>query len=299
MARFRTYSQTVEPAGAEVPEQVRAQGERLQHRLAAIRHIVIVGSGKGGVGKSALSANLAAALAAAGWRVGAVDADLNGPSLARMLGASTVPLVITPTGVTPALGVAGVRVVSMDLLLAADDSPVRWRDPGGAGFIWQSTLETGAVREFLADVDWGSLDFLIVDAPPGTDKLQRLLTLVARPSAVLLVTTPSETARHVVARSVRLLREAGIPRLGLAANMAGYRCPACGHAEHLFGVDGADRLAEAAGVPLWAEVPFDPAIAASTDVGRPFVLEPIASSAADALRGLALRLLTELREEDP
>jgi ATP-binding protein involved in chromosome partitioning len=299
MARFRTYSQTGEPAGAEVPEQVRAQGERLERRLAAIRHTVLVASGKGGVGKSALSANLAAALAAAGSRVGAVDADLNGPSLARMLGASTAPLRVTPTGIAPARGVAGVHVVSMDLLLATDDSPVRWRDPGGAGFIWQSTLETGAVREFLADVDWGALDFLIVDAPPGTDKLQRLLALVPRPSAVLLVTTPSETARHVVARSVRLLREAGIERLGLAANMAGYCCPACGHIEHLFGADGAHRLAEAAGVPLWAEVPFDPALAASTDIGRPFALEPTASPAASALRGLALRLLNDLPQEDP
>ncbi|MBX6364746.1 MAG: P-loop NTPase [Gemmatimonadetes bacterium] len=298
MARFRTYNEVLEPTGAKVPEQVRAQLERLARRFSAIRHTVIVASGKGGVGKSAISANLAAALAAEGRRVGAADADLNGPSLARMLAASTAPLAVSPNGVAPAVGVAGVRVVSMDLLLAAD-APVRWRDPGHAGFVWQSTLETGALREFLADVDWGALDLLIVDAPPGTDKLQRLLSLVPRPSAVLLVTTPSETARHVVARSISLLRAAGVPRLALAANMAGYRCPACGRTEPLFAADGARRLAAATGVPLWAELPFDPAIAASTDVGRPIVLEPAGSPAADALRALTRRLLTELREVDP
>jgi ATP-binding protein involved in chromosome partitioning len=254
-----------------------------------VGRLVAVGSGKGGVGKSAVSANVAAALAAGGRAVGALDADLDGPSLARMLGAGG-RLARGDGGFRPAKGAAGVGVVSMDLLVA-DDAPVRWRGPGEHRFAWQSVLETGALREFLSDVEWGELDVLVLDLPPGTEKLARLIDLVGSPDAVLVVTTPSEAARHVVAKSARFLEGAGVREVGLVANMASWSCPHCGVAEPLFDADGARRLARDAGLELWAEVPFDPRIAADTDEGMPIVLSAPERPAARAFAALAERLV--------
>jgi ATP-binding protein involved in chromosome partitioning len=211
-----------------------------------------------------------------------------------MLGAGRGPLAVGPGGVEPAEGAAGVRVISMDLLLESDDAPLRWREPDAGGFVWQSTLETGALRELLADVAWGALDVLVVDLPPGSDKLARLLALLPRIDTLVLVTTPSEAARFVVAKSARAAREAGVAEVGLVANMVSYRCPACGALEALYEADGARALAEATGLPVWAEVPFEPRLAAATDAGRPPVLDGAATPAVLALRGLAARIAAGL-----
>ncbi len=298
MRKIRAYAEVAEPAGQEVLDQVVAQRRRLAERLKSIRHIVAVASGKGGVGKSAITANVAAALASRGFRIGALDADLNGPSLARMLGATGQRLRIRDGGVEPVPGAAGVRVLSMDLLLPNDDAPLRWRGPGNgtddsAEFLWQSSLEAGALREFLADAEWGELDFLLVDVPPGTDKLARLLHLLPSPPTVLLVTTPSEMARFVVGKSIRLAREAGASIMGLAANMSAYICESCGHASPLWPASGARHLAETTGVRLWAEIPFDPRVAALTDAGSPIVLTGEDGAAALALRALSDRVRHE------
>jgi ATP-binding protein involved in chromosome partitioning len=220
---------------------------------------------------------------------------MNGPSLGRMLGAARGALPVEPDGVHPAHGAAGTRVMSMDLLLGAEDSPVDWREPETfGGFIWQSTLETGALREFLADVAWGELDVLLVDLPPGTDKLRRAFELVPRPAGVLLVTTPSEASRFVVLRSIRLVRQLGAPRVGLVANMTAHVCRACGHHEPLFDDDGARRLIDQTGIEAWAEIPFHPALARATDHGRPLVLDDPENPAAMALLALADRLAATL-----
>lgn len=293
MRSFRTYNQVDDPAGAEVLAQVIAQRDRLTARLAGVRHVVAVASGKGGVGKSAITANLAAALASRGHHVGAADADLNGPSLARMLAAPTEPLRVTEDGIAPAIGAAGVRTVSMDLLLAAEDAPLRWRGPEADQFLWRGILETGALREFLADVAWGELDYLLVDVPPGTDRIQRLLELVPEPAAVLLVTTPSAAATQVVARSARMLADAGVTRVGMVANMTAYRCACCGSVAPLYAGDGLARLSERAGLETWGEIPFDPELASATDRGRAPVLDRPLSPAAASLIALAERLETE------
>lgn len=295
--QFRTYHQVDASAGAELVDQVVEQRRRLETRLTRIDRVVAIASGKGGVGKSAITANLAAVLASRGRSVGVADADLNGPSLARMLGASGARLEVGDDGIQPAIGAANVRLMSMDLLLTAEDSPVRWREPTQDSFIWQSTLETGALREFLADVAWGEADYLLIDVPPGTDKLARLLQLVPRPAAVILVTTPSEMARVVVSKSVRLVQEAGVQVTGLVANMTHHVCSACGVSAPLFEADGARRLAESVDAALWAEIPFDPRLAASTDGGTPFVLDEAASPAAVALAALADRLEHETTPE--
>lgn len=300
MPRMRTYDGVGRSNGEGLPEQLRAQRERLEQRLAGIRHVIAVASGKGGVGKSAVTANVAAALAARGRRVGAVDADLNGPSLAHMLGVPRGRLAVGADGVRPAVGVAGVRVVSVDLLLADVDAPGRGGGAGdGAGPVRRGAAEASPLQEFLAEVAWGELDYLLIDVPPGTDELGRVLELVPRLTAVLLVTTPSEMAHHIVAKSVRQAREAGVPAVALVANMTAYVCERCGHGSVLFPADGARRLAAAAGVPLWAEIPFDPRLGLATDRGQPPVLGTEDYAAARAMHELAGHIEQELAEGVP
>jgi ATP-binding protein involved in chromosome partitioning len=290
--RFRTYTELGDAGGGDLLQQVAGQHDRLVRRLAGIRHVVVVASGKGGVGKSMVSANLAAALAAAGHRVGALDADVHGPSLGLMLGADRAPLRVDDEGVHPAAGAAGTRVMSTDLLLATPDAAVRWKEPEMGGFIWQSTLETGVLREFLADVVWGPLDYLVVDLPPGTDKIARLLALVPSPAALLLVCTPSHVAGSVVARSITQARASGVGCIALVSNMDGFTCGGCGAVTPLYQGGGAAALAQRYGVPVWAGVPFDPALATATDSGTPYALALPDAPAARALRALAERVMT-------
>ena len=290
MRKIRSYREVTHETGSQLLEQVVEQQERLAARLAPVGSVVAVASGKGGVGKSAITANLAVALAERGLSVGAADADLNGPSLGRMLGVSGARLVDRAEGVEPAVSPTGVRVMSMELLQQDEDTPLRWREPSTGGFIWQSTLETGVLREFLGDVAWGNLDVLLVDVPPGTDKIARLLELVPDLDQMLLVTTPSETSRFVVSKSVRMAREAGVPIVALVANMTEHVCPSCGHTSQLFHGDGARRLAEESGVPLWGDIPFDARLGASTDLGSPLVKEDPEAASSRALSALADRV---------
>ena len=298
MRNIRTYQEVSHETESGLLEQVVEQQRRLADRLSHIRAVVAVASGKGGVGKSAVTANLAAALAARGLAVGAADADLNGPSLARMLGVSGARLADGPDGVEPARSPTGVQVISMELLQNEEDAPLRWREPSMGGFIWQSTLETGVLREFLGDVKWGDLDVLLVDVSPGTDKISRLLELVPTLHQMLLVTTPSETSRFVVSKSVRLAREADVGTVALVANMTGHTCPSCGHVSELFVGDGAKRLQDESGVPLWADIPFDPRLGADTDAGTPLVTTEPTAPASRALFSLAERVAARVETRD-
>ena len=180
--------------------------------------------------------------------------------------------------------------MSMELLQQEEDAPLRWREPEMGGFIWQSTLETGVLREFLGDVEWGDLDVLLVDVPPGTDKIRRLLELVPEVDQMLLVTIPSETSRFVVSKSVRMAREAAVGTVALVANMVGHTCPECGHVSELFTGDGAKRLEEESGVPVWAEIPFDPRLGAATDSGTPLVITDPDAQSCRAILALADRV---------
>lgn len=296
MRKIRTYHDLRDEGDSAIPGQVQEQRRRLLRRLEDVRAVVAVASGKGGVGKSAVTANLAAALARRGRRVGVLDADLNGPSMARMLGAIGQSLVDGADGVEPAAGVEGIRVISMELLQAEDDAPVRWRGPPGHGFVWESTLESGVLREFLADVRWGELDYLLLDLPPGTQQIRRVLELLPSLQRVLLVTIPSEMARSVVSRSAAMVNGVGGPASALVANMTEYVCPDCGGSHPLFPGEGAERLAGDAGLEVWARVPFDPRLGERTDAGRPGVLDLTDSPSAVALTALAERLD---REESP
>ncbi|MBI2370481.1 MAG: P-loop NTPase [Deltaproteobacteria bacterium] len=294
---MKRYRDLAGDGGSDVLAQVAAQEARLRTRMAAVRRVVAVMSGKGGVGKSAITVNLAAALALEGARVGVLDADLNGPALAKMLGVRDQRLRRGPEGVLPAVGALGIRVMSMDLLLPGDETPLTWQAPTPQrAHIWRQTAEVSALREFLADTAWGEQDYLWVDLPPGTDRFCDLHNLLPSPPVVVITTIPSEVARLVVQKSVTVARELKAPVAGLLENMAGYVCPACGVVSELFQPGAmAGRLAAEQAIPHLGQIPFDPAIGAAADRGIPFVVQGRQTAAGKALTAaaVAIRAFTE------
>jgi ATP-binding protein involved in chromosome partitioning len=276
---MKRYRDIAGDGGSNVAGQVAAQHARLRERLATVEAVVAVLSGKGGVGKSTLTAGLAAAFAAAGRRVGVLDADLNGPTMAKMLGVRGARLVVTAGAVEPPRSRQGIRVMSMDLLLA-DAAPLTWDAPTQEeAHTWRGTMEANAVREFLADTAWGDLDVLLVDLPPGTDRLATLASLVPGLAGAVVVTIPSDVSHLVVRRSIAAARASGVPLLGLVENMAG-----------LFPGPDPATLAREAAIPFLGAVPFEPALAAAADRGDSLVETAPASPAARALVALAAAL---------
>ncbi|MBI3982925.1 MAG: P-loop NTPase [Gemmatimonadetes bacterium] len=254
-ASFRTYFEVEGEDRSRLGAQVGEQRRRVAARLAEIRNVVAVMSGKGGVGKSYLTAALALGLARRLTRgVGVVDADLKSPTVARLLGAAG-PLALSPEGVRPALGNENIRVISTDFLLA-DGRPLRWREPEHERFVWRGALEAGVLREFLADVAWGPLELLVIDLPPGADGVADVAELAPSLKGAVSVTLPTDESYQSVRRAMASAQDAGIRLLGVIENMSGYRCPSCGSTEPLFPGSAGSRLAEDFGVPLLAQVPF-------------------------------------------
>jgi ATP-binding protein involved in chromosome partitioning len=289
----KSYRDIQGDGGSNIVGQVAAQQARLAARMASIRATVAVVSGKGGVGKSSVTANLAAALTARGLAVGVLDADLNGPSLGKMLGVRGQALRVEADGVRPAVSADGIRVLSMDLLLPGDDTPVVWDAPTQAdAHTWRGSMEGTALREFLTDTAWGTLDVLLLDLPPGAERLPTLLDLLPGLTGAVVVTIPSGVSHLVVRRAMTLARERGARLLGLIENMAGYVCPTCGALGPLFDGPGGEVTAAQHGLPFLGRVPFDPRLAAAADRGRPFVLEHGDSPTGRALGEIARVLVT-------
>jgi ATP-binding protein involved in chromosome partitioning len=264
--------------------QVEGQQARLGARLREVRAIVAVVSGKGGVGKSSITANLAGAFALAGARVGVLDADLNGPSMATMLGVRGRTLTVSAGGVEPPSGALGIGVMSMDLLLAGDATPLTWDAPSQAeAHTWRGAMEANALREFLADTAWGALDVLLIDLPPGTDRLATITGLVPALAGPVMGTIPSDRSRLIVRKCLTVARAVPAPVLGVIENMAG-----------VFPGPGAEALAADGDVPFLGRVPFDPALAACADRGEPYVAAAPDAPAARALTAIADRLRATL-----
>lgn len=281
---MKRYKDITGDGGSNVAGQVQAQQERLRHRLQGVGAIIAVVSGKGGVGKSTLTGELACALALEGWRVGVLDADLNGPSMAKILGVRGRRLVLSGDAVEPPVTALGVKVMSMDLLLASDAAPLTWQAPTQEeAHTWRGSMEAQAVREFLADTNWGALDALVIDLPPGTDRLPTVASLVPSLAGSVVVTIPSDLSQLVVRRSITVARHVGAPVLGLVENMAGL----------LAGPD-AVALAAEAGIPFLGRVPFDRGLALAADRGDPLVATAPGSDAARALTTIAARLRSAL-----
>ena len=248
----------------------------LSARMCRIRRKILVLSGKGGVGKSTVAVNLAAALALGGRRVGLLDVDIHGPSVPRMLGLSGTPLSGSGETMEPVrlpCGRGTLSVMSIGFLLRERDEAVIWRGP----------RKYGAIKQFLKDVAWGELDHLVVDSPPGTgDEPLAVAQLVEGADGAVIVTTPQEVAVQDVRRCVGFCRQVALPVLGVVENMSGFVCPKCGERQDLFGVGGGRTMAEEMGIPFLGTIPIEPAVVLSGDAGTPVVQSSPRSVTAEA-----------------
>jgi len=237
--------------------------EKINHRMDKIKHKLIIISGKGGVGKSMVAVNLAYGLLFQGKTVGILDIDIHGPSLAKMVGIEDRKLevsdneVIEPIAISPHL-----KVVTIASLLKDSDTPVIWRGP----------LKMKLISQFLGDVNWGELDYLVIDSPPGTgDEPLSIVQLVPGLSGAIIVTTPQEIALLDSRKSVNFVKSLKVSMIGIIENMSGLACPHCGKEIDLFKTGGGEKAAAQLKVAFLGRVPIEPAIVDSTDQGRPFI----------------------------
>ncbi|MGZ8612711.1 MAG: Mrp/NBP35 family ATP-binding protein [Actinomycetota bacterium] len=244
--------------------------------------VIAVASGKGGVGKSSVTVNLACALAAEGHRVGVLDADVWGFSVPRMLGISGQPVGFNDM-ILP-LESHGVKVISMGFFVP-EEQPVIWRGP----------MLHKAIEQFLGDVYWGDLDFLLCDLPPGTGDVSISLASFLPGASMLVVTTPQDAARKVAERAGKMAERTNLRPIGVVENMSWFECPHCGERESIFGDGGGQEAAATLGVPLFAQVPLVPALRAGGDTGLPIVVTDPDSSAAVALRSAAREIARSTR----
>ncbi|MBI4790473.1 MAG: Mrp/NBP35 family ATP-binding protein [Chloroflexi bacterium] len=240
-----------------------------------VKYVVAIASGKGGVGKSTVAVNVACALANQGLRVGLLDADVHGPNVPLMMGVSREQPMAFGEQIIPIIA-HNVKLMSMGFLVPAE-TPVIWRGP----------MLSQALRQFLTDVVWGTLDFLIVDLPPGTGDVQLSLVQSLTLSGAVLVTTPQEVALADVVKGLEMFRQLQAPILGVVENMSYFRCPDCGHRHEIFAHGGGRRLSEKYDAPFLGEIPIDPAARSGGDAGKPVVLAQPESPAARAFGDLA------------
>lgn len=256
---------------AKVVQQVTEHIKAVKRRMASVRRKLVVMSGKGGVGKSMTTVNLALAFARQGHKVGVLDVDLNGPCVPQMLGMRGQRFTITPDGAIPPIGPLGIKVGSMDFFLD-ELAPVRWKGPMDLSPVWLGLMEMNVIREFIADIVWGDVDYLLTDLPPGAaaDKPPVIAGFIPDLDGAIVVTTPSEVASDVVQKSIAYARDLGITVLGMVENMSRYRCPHCGTESELFEGD-TEALCRALDLPLLGRIPFDRTLAKSFDKGAPLV----------------------------
>jgi ATP-binding protein involved in chromosome partitioning len=228
-----------------------------------VRHVILVLSGKGGVGKSTVSVNLAYALANKGNRVGLLDLDIHGPNIPKMLGIEDQRPAVLGKTIEPIHVTGDLAVMSMAFLLPDTSTPVIWRGP----------MKMGAIQQFLTEVNWGSLDYLVVDLPPGTgDEALSIAQLAPNVRGAVIVTTPQDVAVLDAVKAAKFIERLDLPVLGVIENMSGMVCPHCGGAIDLFSHGGGERAARDLGVPFLGAIPIDPAMVRSSDEGRPFIL---------------------------
>lgn len=266
------------------------QEKRLRERMGRVKHKIAVISGKGGVGKTMVTVNLAVAFAkkSAPGKVGILDADIHGPCVPRMLGMKGGILRISPIGAFPATGPLGIKVVSIDFLLPSQETPVIWRGP----------LKMSAIRQFLSDITWGELDLLLIDLPPGTgDEALSVMQLLPEMDGVVIVTIPSEVSQDVVKKAVMFARELNIPVIGVVENMSGLICPNCGTRIDVFKKGGGEAMSRELGVDFLGEIPLDPRICEASDEGMPFIMVQEGSPAAKSFAEIAEKIWGFLSEK--
>lgn len=255
--------------------QIDHRASLIKENMSRIKRKVLVMSNKGGVGKSTIAVNFAALLAARGLKTGLLDIDIHGPSIARMTGQEGKVHVsegkfINPLDVTPNL-----RMISMGSIMKEGDAPVIWRGP----------IKLGVLRQFLSDVNWGDLDALVIDSPPGTgDEPLTICQLIPEMTGAVVVTTGQDVALLDSRKAVNFLKQVGIPVLGIIENMTAFNCPHCAGEISLFKTGGGRRAAQEMGVPFLGSVPFAPAMVDAGDAGKAYALQEPATPAAAAIR---------------
>ena len=291
---MKSYKDIIGDGGSNVVAQVGEQLDRLNERLTSVRHIIAVMSGKGGVGKSSVAVNVASTLALDGAAIGILDADINGSSIPKMTGVRGQTLQRGETGMIPPVNSLNMKVVSIDLLLEDDRTPVEWdtTTPKDA-YTWRAMMEMGAIREFFSDTEWGELDYLFVDLPPGTDKLPNIVGLLPHISGTIIVTIPAALSQFVVGKSVHMAKETlKTPIIGLLENMASHVCSHCGEEDVLFPGGQVEQMAEQAGIPYLGRIPFDSRIAAAGDGEALFMTNYAESPAGREISRIAGRIKT-------
>jgi ATP-binding protein involved in chromosome partitioning len=249
--------------------------------LSGVRNIVAVGSGKGGVGKSTIAVNLAVSLASAGARVGLLDGDIYGPTTPIMLGIDTPPKTNGPRMIPQES--SGLKFISMGLLVKAEQ-PLIWRGP----------MAHKALQQCLFDVEWGELDYLIVDLPPGTGDVHLTLAQSVPLTGAVIVSTPQDVGLRISMKTLRMFQQTKVPILGIVENMSYYICPHCDSKDYIFGQGGGSRAAEQLGIPFLGEVPLDLAIRTQSDIGSPIVIAQPDAPSAQNLKAITERLAAQI-----
>lgn len=245
--------------------------KELKERMSRIKHKIIVMSGKGGVGKTSVSVNLSYTLALTGREVGLVDIDLHGPNIAKMLGVEGQGFIGSDNGIEPVRVLPNLKAASISFATANPDMPIIWRGP----------LKMSAIRQFLEEINWGELDYLVIDSPPGTgDEPLSACQLIPEVSGAVIVTTPQDVAILDARKSVSFARQLKIPVIGIIENMSGFTCPHCGKEVDLFKRGGGEKAALDMGVPFLGRIPFEPELVDLADRGIPFVSSDQAHSAS-------------------
>jgi len=268
--------------------------EAIERRMSQVKHRILVLSGKGGVGKSTVACQLAVCLALAGKQVGLVDVDIHGPSIPKMLGLEGRRIEVAGETILPVRFTNNVKVMSMGFFLLAEQDAVIWRGP----------LKMGAIKQFLRDVEWGPLDYLIIDSPPGTgDEPLSVCQLIparrqgsASLDGALVVTTPQELSLVDVKKSISFCQKLGMPVLGVIENMSGFVCPRCGEETQIFKSGGGEMMAREMGVPFLGRIPIDPGIVSASDVGQSYLEMCADSPAAEAFKR-AIRPILDIGKE--
>jgi Mrp family chromosome partitioning ATPase len=266
------------------------QEQMLKENLSHIEHRIMVMSGKGGVGKSTVAANLAVALARKGYEVGILDADIHGPNIPKMLGLDKEKLIGTAQGMLPVPLYPNLKVLSIAFLLPNADAPVVWRGP----------MKHNVFQQFLGEAEWGDLDYLIVDLPPGTgDEPLSIAHLIGQVDGSIIVTTPQEVALLDSRKAAVFSRMVQVPVMGIVENMSGFKCPHCGTEIDLFEFGGGEKAALELQVPFLGRIPLDPEIVKNCDAGKPFTAARPDSPAAKAFDGITDRVEQFVKMRQP